>query len=383
MRHPASGVTILAAALLALARPAAAQFPGITMPPSGGNQRAVVTQYIGPVSLTIDYHSPDVHGPSGEDRTGKIWGGLVPYGLTNLGFGTCGDGCPWRGGANENTVLAVSHDVEIDGKTLPAGSYGLHFIPGQDEWTVIFSKNSTSWGSFFYDPKEDALRVTARPAKSEYHEWLTYEFVDRQPDRATVALKWENLQLPWTMRVPDINGVYVQAMRRELRSSPGFSWQNLNAAAQFCLQRKINLEEALGWAREAANPATVGQENFTTLTTLSQLLEANGKASEASQVLTRALDHPSADPVSIHLYGRTLLAQKKASEAMKLFELNARRHPGVWPTEVGLMRGYAALGRTKEAIEHGRLAVKQAPDEANRKNIENMIKLLEQGKPID
>jgi len=383
MRHQARTCTMLAAGLLALALPAAAQFPGVTMPPSGDNQRAIVTQYIGPVSVTIDYHSPDVHAPDGEDRAGRIWGGLVPYGLTNLGFGTCGDGCPWRGGANENTVLTVSHDVEVEGQALRAGSYGLHLIPGQDEWTIIFSRNSTSWGSFFYDAREDALRVKAKPAKSEYHEWLTYEFVDRRPDKTTVALRWENLQVPWTIRVPDINGVYVDAMRRELRSSPGFAWQNLNAAAQFCLRNKINLAEALGWAREATNTRTVGQENFATLTTLSQLLEANGKSAEASQELSRALDHPTADPVSVHLYGRTLLAQKKANEAMKLFELNARRHPGVWPTEVGLMRGYAALGQTTEALEHARLALKQAPDEANRRNIESMIKLLEQGKPID
>ena len=115
--------------------------------------------------------------------------------------------CPWRGGANENTVFSVSHDVEIERQRLPAGRYGLHFIPGPDAWTVIFSKNSTSWGSFFYDAGEDALRVTVKPAASPHAEWLTYEFVDRQPDRATVALRWERLQLPWTIRVPDVTGL--------------------------------------------------------------------------------------------------------------------------------------------------------------------------------
>ena len=145
---------VIAAAVLALAAllaagPAAAQFPGVTVPPSGGNQRATVAQGIGLVRVSIDYSSPHVHSPSGEDRKGKIWGALVPYGMANLGFGTCGDQCPWRGGANENTVFTTSHDIKVQGQTLPAGTYGLHFIPGKEEWTVVFSKNSTSWGSFF------------------------------------------------------------------------------------------------------------------------------------------------------------------------------------------------------------------------------------------
>ena len=115
MRHEVRTSAVSVVALLWLAGPASAQVPGITLPPSGENQRSVVTQYIGPVAVTIDYHSPNVHGPGGEDRTGKIWGVLVPYGMATLGFGTCGDHCPWRGGANQNTVFSVSHDVEIEG----------------------------------------------------------------------------------------------------------------------------------------------------------------------------------------------------------------------------------------------------------------------------
>ena len=162
-------VFIVALFTFGISRAANAQFGGLTLPPSGDNQRAVVTQYIGPVKISIDYSSPDVHAPDGSDRRGKIWGTLVPYGMTNLGFGTCGDNCPWRGGANENTVFSTSHDIKVQGQPLAAGSYGLHFIPSENEWTAIFSKNFTSWGSFTYDTKEDALRVTAKPEKSEYH----------------------------------------------------------------------------------------------------------------------------------------------------------------------------------------------------------------------
>src|SRR6476660_1612235 len=133
----------------------AQQFGSLTLPPSGDNQHAIVTQYIGLVQVSVDYNSPDVHAPDGSDRHGKIWGGLVPYGMANLGFGTCGDQCPWRGGANENTIFKVSHDVKVQGQPLKAGAYGVHFIPGENEWTIIFSNNSTSWGSFTYKPSED------------------------------------------------------------------------------------------------------------------------------------------------------------------------------------------------------------------------------------
>lgn len=372
----------LAVALVSSAGPAAAQFPGVTLPPNGDNQPSSVTQSIGLVKVTIDYSSPDVHAPNGEDRRGKIWGQLVPYGMSNAGFGTCGDQCPWRGGANENTVFTVTHDVKVQGQPLPAGSYGLHFIPGTDEWTVIFSKNHTSWGSFFYDAKEDALRVQAKPAKSEYHEWLTYEFVDRKPAQATVALKWEDLQVPFTITVDNASDLYVEKINQELRSSTGFAWQNWIAAAQYALQNPKHHAEGLRWAERAAGPP-LGVENFGTLTTLALLQEANGKPADAQKTREKALNLPTAGPIDLHQYARQLLAQKKTAEAMKVFELNAKRFPDTWPVHVGLARGYSALGKYKEALEHARLALKQAPDPGNRQNVENLIKTLEQGKDVN
>lgn len=390
MTHRISILFISLLVLLGMSGAASAQFDsinrvwgGITLPPSGDNQHAIVSQFIGPVRITIDYHSPDVHAPDGSDRKGKIWGTLVPYGMSNLGFGTCGDQCPWRGGANENTVFTVSHNVKIQGQPLKAGSYGLHFLPGEKEWTIIFSNNSTSWGSFTYDPKEDALRVTAKPEKSEYHEWLTYEFTDRETTKATAALKWEDLQLPWTIAADNMADIYVDLIGRELRTDPGFNWQNWDAAAQYCLLSKSHLDLGLKWAETAASNPSIGQENFNTLVTLSQLQEANGKNSESAKTLDKALNHRTAVPLDLHLYARNLLAQKKTPEAIKIFELNAKRFPGVWPTEVGLMRSYSAQGNFKEALKHAQLALKQAPDDANRTNVQNQIKTLEQGKDIN
>jgi hypothetical protein len=383
IRLPLLRLTAALALALGLAGSAAAQSPGVTLPPSGGNERQTVIQQIGLVHVSIDYSSPHVHSPLGEDRKGKIWGQLVPYGMASLGFGTCGDQCPWRGGANENTVFTTSHDIKVEGQPLPAGSYGLHFLPGKDEWTVVFSHNSTSWGSFFYDAKEDALRVKVKPEASDYHEVLAYEFPERRNDKATVALKWENLAVPVAITVDNANQLYVDNLRRELRSSAGFSWQNWAAAADFCRQNKIDLEEAQTWAQNATDPAQSGQENFTTLALLAQLQTLNGHAAEGAKTMDRALNHPTAQAMDLHLYGRQLLADKKPEEALKVFQLNVKRHPDVWPVHVGLARGYAALGRGKEALAEARLALPQAPNDASRNNLKDLIQQLEAGKKVD
>jgi DUF2911 family protein len=368
-------IASLAVATL-LAVPALAQLRGL--PPDGDNQRSTVAQNIGIVKVSIEYSSPDVHGPNGEDRRGKIWGELVPWGLADLGFGTCKE-CPWRAGANYNTIFTTSHDVTVQGQALPAGTYGLHMIPAKDaDWTIIFSKNAASWGSFFYDAKDDALRVTTKPAKSEYHEWLTYEFTDRQPDKTTVALKWEELQVPFTIAVNDIASVHLDAVRAELRNDTGFSWNNWVNAAQYAL-RVNRPKDALEFAGAAVTRTFVGQENFQTLNTLATAQQAAGLGAESKATREKAMNHPTASALDLHTYGRQLLGQGKKEEALKIWELNAKRHPNLWPVNVGLARGYSANGRYKDALKHAKLALAQAPDDVNKKNLEAGIKKLEAG----
>ena len=366
---------------LFLAGAAWAQFPGLTLPPSGNNQKAAVTQYIGPVQVTIEYSSPAVHGPNGVDRRGQIWGKLVPYGLSDLGYGNGKPG-PWRAGANENTVFAVSHDVLVEGKPLAAGRYGLHMIPGPQEWTIVFSKNASAWGSFFYEDSEDALRVTVKPHKHEYREWLTYEFPVRKPEEATVELQWEELAVPWTIQVPDANEIYFSRLRRELTTVPGFMPEGFDTAAQFCVQKNIHLDQALKWADAAITARYVGREDFGTLSVKALVLTKMGREEEARAVMQTALHHRTATPMDIHQYGRQLLAAKKNAEAMEVFRYNAERNGDAWPVHVGLARGYAAAGDLPKALEEARKALPQAPDEPNRKVLEAMIAALSQGKPV-
>ena len=374
MRH--SRPTLLATSLLlaVLAAPALAQ--NISGPPSGDNQKASVSQWIGPVQVTVEYSSPDVHGPNGEDRAGHIWGELVPFGMHDLGFNDC-KSCPWRAGANENTVFTVSHDVTIEGKPLPAGRYGLHMIAGKDEWTVILSKRANAWGSYFYNPSEDALRVQVKPAACEYHEWLTYEFTDRQPARATMALRWEKLQVPVIIGISDPKALYAQIIREEMRGEKAFQWANLEAAAQYWLQNKLEPREALVWAEKAVSQPGVGNENFQTLTTLAQVQMASGEDAAATRTIDRAMASGGVTVFAVHTFGRQLQGLGRPKDALRVFEANAKRFPGQWPTGLGLARGYDGVGETSKAIVAARKSLASAPDEPNRKNIEAFIAQLE------
>jgi tetratricopeptide (TPR) repeat protein len=120
-----------------------------------------------------------------------------------------------------------------------------------------------------------------------------------------------------------------------------------------------------------------------TLTTLSRLQSLNGKDAESQKTFEKALNHPTATAIQIHQAGRQLGTDGKKQEAMKVYQLNAKRFPNQWPVHVGLMRGYAALGDRKKAIEEAKLAIPQAPDEVNKKNLQNLLKQLEEGKEIN
>ncbi|HEY3743519.1 MAG TPA: DUF2911 domain-containing protein [Bryobacteraceae bacterium] len=368
---------------IALAGSLMAQYPGLTLPPSGNNQRAMVTQFIGPVRVSIEYSSPSVHTAVGKDRKGEIWGKLVPYGLASLGAFGNGKPDPWRAGANENTVFTASNEVMIEGKPLPAGRYGLHMIPGEDEWTIIFSKNSQSWGSFQYDASEDALRVTVKPHKHDFREYLSYEFPVRKPAEAVAELQWEELAVPMTIAVADPNEIYVSRLRHELTSVPGFSWQGYQSAAQFCLTANTHLDQGLQWAEQSITQPFVGEANFTTLSTKAQLLSKLNREEEAATIMQSAIKLPTATSLMIHQYGRQLLAAKKVDAAMTVFEYNAQRFGDVWPIHVGLMRGYAAKGDTQKALEQAKLALAQAPDPLNKQSLADNVKALEAGKQIN
>jgi hypothetical protein len=142
--------------------------------------------------------------------------------------------------------------VRIQGKDLKAGKYGLFMEPAEaGPWTIIFSKNATSWGAYFYKKEDDALRIQVDPMKTEFREYLTYEFVDRKVDRCQVQMAWEELAVVFLIELPGSKDIQVQSLRDELRGGNGFTWQAWQSAANYCARNDVNLEEALSWAENA------------------------------------------------------------------------------------------------------------------------------------
>ena len=336
----------------------------ISTPPSGDNQKSEVSQWIGLVKVTIAYSSPDVHGPDGEDRKGKIWGGPAHYGYIDQGYGTS-KAAPWRAGANENTLIFFSHDVVIGGKPVKAGTYGLFLEVQPDKpWTWIVSKDANGWGSYFYNPEHDVVRVEAKPQDCEYTEWLTYSFDNRKPNTATAYLQWENKRAGFAINVPNVNDLYMSTIEDELRGTlAAFQYEpHLNAAA-FSAETKTNLEQGLKWADEAISDPFFGQENFSSLSVKASVLSAMNREADAEAVMDKAIKHPSATVQLIHQYGRSLLGSGKNQKALEIFQYNAKSHPNEkFTPNVGLARAYTALGDKKNAIKYWELAIKNLPE---------------------
>ena len=346
----------------------------LTSLPSGGNKIASVSERIGLTDIIIHYNRPGV-----KTREGQIWGKLVPAGYVDQGFGTS-KAAPWRAGANENTTIEFNTDVKIEGQPLAAGRYGFFIAYDPNECTLIFSKNSTSWGSFYYDDKEDVLRVKVKPVAADKSvEWLKYEFVNETENSATIALEWEKLVIPFKLEVDYVN-TQLETFRHELRNSQGFTWTSWNQAAQWCATRNVNLDQALQWADSATSLNFGGDKSFQSWSTKAMVLGRMGKNDEAAAVMKKAL--PFGSMQEIHQYGRTLLAAKKTKEALEVFKLNYDKNPNQMTTLIGLTRGYSGAGDYKTALQYA-LKAQPLADAQNKTNIETMIKKLQEGKDVN
>ena len=346
---------LTAAVYLSLAALAGAQTM-MTLPEA--SQKASVSQRLGVAEITINYHRPLVGGR-------KIWGGLVPYGQV------------WRAGANENTTFQVTDPVTVEGKPLPAGTYGLHMMPGTVSWEIIFSKNSTSWGSFTYDKAEDALRVTVKPQPTDFHEALAYDFDAVKPDSAVVTLRWEKLAVPFTVGVDTVDTT-LRSLRRELRGGKQYNWTGWDEAASFCLQHKTNLEEALHWA----DLSIQNEERFENTMTKAGLLEALNRASDAKDSYDRAMKIGTA--IQIYFFGRQMQAEKRDALAISTFGTVATRFPDLWVGHLAQARVDSAAGKFEDAAKHlqAALASGKVPDNS-KPAVEGYLKKAQAGQDFN
>ena len=337
--------TTVSGAILGLLLAGISQTYGQLLDEPRASQKGKISQRVGITDITIKYHRPLV-----KDR--EIWGALVPYNE--------GKPFPWRAGANENTTISFTHDVKVEGENLKAGTYGLHMIPAEDEWTVIFSKNSTSWGSFSYNQDEDALRVTVKPEKTHMRELLTFSFDEVKTASTVATMSWEKLKVSFNIEV-DVHNIVVAKFNNQLRSVPGFLWQGWNRAAQYTLDNDHDLEQGLKWAEQSLTNQFAGDKNFTTLKTKAEILAKLDREEESMALMEEAL--PLGKVGEIHFYGRSLIKAEKFDEALEIFKSNQEKHPSdtftVW---VGLARGYQALGEKDMAIENWKMAIEGAQE---------------------
>jgi ribosomal protein L17 len=322
------------------------------------SQAAEVKQRIALTDITVKYHRPLVNGR-------KIWGGLVPYGKV------------WRAGANETTTIEFSDDVSVEGKPLPKGLYGLHMIPNADSCTVIFSKTNTGWGSYSYDQKDDALRVDVKPKPLvENDEALEFEFENLKPTSTAVTLKWEKVGIPFTVSVNDADQT-LQNIRAQLKGAGQFAWQALDQAAQFCLTRKINLDEALRWA----DASIQNEERFDNLSTKADILKALNRPDEAKTTWNQALEKAKAQDLYSH--ARQLQNQKQSAEAMEMLKEVAKRFPNGVFGYLAQARIKSAAGDYAGALTDAKQAQTAAPSEGQKQAIQGLIDRLQAKQDIN
>jgi len=247
------------------------------------SQRAEVAQTIGVTRVNLVYHRPNIKGRAlwGCQTTDVIPKGGVTYPCL------VPNGQVWRTGANENTTFETNHDIKVNGQTLPAGKYGLHAIPNKDEWTIIFNKINTEWGSYKYDVKQDQLRVTAKPVKADFQESLSLGFENIKATTADVAVRWENLRVPFTIDVGDVNARALPEIRKQLSNLKADDVRTPVQAANWVYSQKMTASyaEAIGWLDAALKI----RETPNALGVKAYLLAESGKKTEAIAAAERAV----------------------------------------------------------------------------------------------
>lgn len=306
----------------------------LTLPDA--SQHAVVMQQVGMSEIKIDYHRPGV-------KERKVWSALVPYNQI------------WRAGANENTTISFSKDVIIESKKVPAGTYGLHMIPTEGDWTIILNKDYRAWGSFFYKEENDLMRFKVKPQSADFQEWLVYTFDEVTPNSVTASLRWEKLKVPFKIEI-DLHNQMLDEMAVQLTGIPGFFWQGWNQAANYCYVNGFELEKGLEWASRSVEI----NKNVTNIYTKAAILNALGKKDEASKLKAEAFIN--SNEVDVNNLGYQLMGGGKTDDAIEVFKKNTELYRDSWNVWDSLAEGYMNKGEKQLAIDYYRKALSMAPE---------------------
>lgn len=325
-----------------------AQYSQLDLPRE--SQMAWVTQRIGVTDLSVNYSRPSVKGR-------VIWGEVVPYGEV------------WRMGANENTIFSCTHDITVEGQALAAGTYGVHAIPGQEKWTVLFSTDHTAWGSFFHKAANEALRVEVTPRAGTMTEQLTYDLVDVGKDGGTLVMRWEKLEVPVRISV-NTHAAVLAYLDEHLHGLKSFAWEVWYEAAHYCHQEGIAPDRAMEWVDKSIARGA----NFENQTLKARMLEAQGRTAEAAALRTKMIDEATNAQLNTLAYG--LMNEGRVEDALKMFQLNAKRHPDDPNVHDSLGEGYMMAGNKEAAIKSFKKSLSMDPPEGVKANSLKCLKKL-------
>ena len=306
-------ISVFLLAALSLLCLAVSAFAQISVPrPS---QKASVTQTIGVTDVTITYSRPGVKGR-------QIWGDPLPGQAATKGEATLDNqnerpkGAPivpwghvWRTGANEATMFVITDDVLINGQKLPAGKYSLHTIPTKDEWTIVFNGTANQWGSFDYDPAKDTLRVKAKPQwVNENEEWLTYTFDPVGDDSAQVNIRWEKVNVPFTVKVPDVAATTMTKLKATVGNAKPDDWRTVMQAGNYLINNQDPADDAQGMAW--LDQSIKVKETFQNLAAKANALYKAGKKEEAVALGEQAVQRGKTDKVDTTNFEKRLADMK-------------------------------------------------------------------------
>lgn len=368
MKHVLLSVVLAFTAIVAIAQ--------MDVPSVGFNPRATITEEVGITSITINYSRPGVKG-----REGKIWGGVVAPGFGTFNFLTGKMTSPWRAGANQATVISFEHDVKVERKDLKAGSYALFMAVSPDSVTIIFSKQTEAWGSFYYKPEYDVLKVRVKSVPLDKSvEWLKYEVIGHEEKSCVIAMQWEKLSVPFKVEV-DVDNIVVARLREELTGAKGFLSANNLQASAYCFDRGINMEEALNWAQRAVTGRPFAQSGFDSYQNLAYGFGKLNRVPQADSVMDEGL---SIANINQYLgYNRALIAEKRSDRAIKVMLGAMAKFGDVYPVNNGLSYAYSAKGDFTKALEFASKALAQASSVQAKGAVVANIEKLKAGRDIN
>ena len=267
--------TLALAAVLTVGLSASAAIAQLQTPLPSPN--ATVSQTIGVTKVEVVYSRPHVKGPTRtEERV--IWGKLVPYGEV------------WRTGANSVTKISFDGDVTVEGQKLAAGSYGLFSIPGKEEWTVIFNKQSTG-SPADYKADADVLRVKVKPVAVPMREMFTIAFLQVTSNSAELVLAWEKLAVVVNLSV-DTNAQFLANAKDAVAKAKPDDWRTSLTAARYLYDNKYATADAAAFL----DKSIATKETFANLSFKAGVLAADGKNQAAVATGQKAMTLKDADP---------------------------------------------------------------------------------------